>query len=198
MWVRLKQVAIVAPLLQPVLDDLAAVFDLEVAFRDPMVEDWGLENAVLPIGQQFLEVVAPIHSGTTAERYLDAQLSQAGLSAWEAALVTVIGASVAGALTYTVVIRPLRRAPALAKAVTTIGLMSALVGLASLFWSNSYLTVPSLLPNHSIHALNAAFGANNLWAVGITIALAAALWALYRFTTFGMATRAASENERGV
>lgn len=130
--------------------------------------------------------------------YVYAQLSHAGFSAWLAALVTVIGASVSGALIFMLVIRPLRRAPALAKAVTTIGLMSAVVGLASLFWSNAYLTAPSLLPNSSIHAFGAAFGANNLWAVGITIVLAAALWALYRFTTFGMATRAASENERGV
>jgi hypothetical protein len=59
MWLKLRQVALVADELAPVLDDLAAVLGLEVAFRDPGVATFGLENAVLPIGTQFLEVVAP-------------------------------------------------------------------------------------------------------------------------------------------
>lgn len=70
MWLRLRQVALVAAQLAPVLDDLHAVFGLEVAFRDPGVATFGLENAVLPIGTQFLEVVAPVKEGTAAGRQL--------------------------------------------------------------------------------------------------------------------------------
>lgn len=71
MWLRLRQVALVADELAPVLEDLQAVFGLEVAFRDPGVKRFGLENAVIPVGTQFLEVVAPIEEGTTAGRYLE-------------------------------------------------------------------------------------------------------------------------------
>ena len=71
MTLRLRQVALVARALEPVLDDLQAVFGLEVAFRDPAVGQFGLENAVLPVGEQFLEVVAPVRDGTAAGRYLD-------------------------------------------------------------------------------------------------------------------------------
>jgi hypothetical protein len=70
MWIRLRQVAFVANQLQPVLDDLNAVFGLEVAFNDPGVKTFGLENALLPVGTQFIEVVAPIQEGTAGGRHL--------------------------------------------------------------------------------------------------------------------------------
>jgi hypothetical protein len=78
MWTRLKQVALVAHHLQPVLDDLRAVLGLEVSFRDPFVRQFDLANAVLPIGHQFLEVVAPLEEGTTAGRYLERRNDDGG------------------------------------------------------------------------------------------------------------------------
>ncbi len=36
-----------------------------------------------------------------------------------------------------------------------------------------------------------------MWLAAITVVLAAALWAIYRFTRFGLATRAVAENETG-
>jgi hypothetical protein len=78
MWIRLRQVALVAEKLAPVLDDLAAVFGLEVAFRDPGVARFGLENAVIPIGHQFLEVVSPTREGTAGGRYLERRHGDGG------------------------------------------------------------------------------------------------------------------------
>jgi len=78
MWIRLRQVALVAEKLAPVLDDLNAVFGLEVAFRDPGVATFGLENAVLPVGTQFLEVVAPVKEGTAAGRHLNRRNGDGG------------------------------------------------------------------------------------------------------------------------
>ncbi|MBO0729790.1 MAG: VOC family protein [Acidimicrobiaceae bacterium] len=78
MWIRLRQVALVAAELEPVVEDLRAVLGLEVAFRDPGVARFGLENAVLPIGTQFLEVVAPVEAGTAAGRYLDRRHGDGG------------------------------------------------------------------------------------------------------------------------
>jgi len=71
MRLRLRQIALVAEKLEPVLDDLRAVLGLEVCYRDPGVERFGLENALLPIGNQFVEVVAPIQSNTAGGRYLE-------------------------------------------------------------------------------------------------------------------------------
>lgn len=71
MWLRLRQIALIARELAPVVDDLRAVLGIEVGYRDPGVGVFGLENALLPIGDQLLEVVAPIQPGTAGGRFLD-------------------------------------------------------------------------------------------------------------------------------
>lgn len=57
--------------LDPVLDALASELGLAVAHRDPSVATFGLVNAVLPVGSQFLEVVSPTREGTAAGRQLE-------------------------------------------------------------------------------------------------------------------------------
>jgi hypothetical protein len=68
--VHIRQIALVASELEPLVSDLCAVFGLEVSFRDPGVAEFGLTNAVMPVGTQFLEVVSPFREGTTAARFL--------------------------------------------------------------------------------------------------------------------------------
>ncbi len=70
MWLRLRQVALVANSLEPVIEDLREVLGIDVCFRDPGVGRYGLENALLPIGNTMLEVVAPIAEDTAGGRYL--------------------------------------------------------------------------------------------------------------------------------
>jgi len=67
---RLRQIALVAEKLEPVVSDLCAVLDVEVCFRDPGVGEFGLVNALMPIGDTFLEVVSPKQPDTTAGRLL--------------------------------------------------------------------------------------------------------------------------------
>jgi hypothetical protein len=64
-------VALVAAELDPVVDDLCAVLGVDVGYRDPGVGEFGLVNAVMPVGDTFLEVVAPDRADTTAGRYLE-------------------------------------------------------------------------------------------------------------------------------
>ena len=71
MWLRLRQICLVASELAPVIDDLTSVLGIEVCYVDPGVGRFGLENALMPIGSQFLEVVAPRQAGTAAGRYLE-------------------------------------------------------------------------------------------------------------------------------
>lgn len=67
---RIRQVALVARNLGPVVDDLCTVLGIEVAFNDPGVGVFGLENAVMPIGDTFLEIVSPRQDDTSAGRLL--------------------------------------------------------------------------------------------------------------------------------
>jgi hypothetical protein len=71
MWLRLRQIALVAHELAPVEKELTEVFGIEVCYRDPGVGKYGLENALFPIGNQLLEVVAPIEDNTAGGRYLE-------------------------------------------------------------------------------------------------------------------------------
>ena len=75
---RLRQVALVACDLEPVVQALNAVFGLKVAFRDPAVATFGLINAVMPVGGEFLEVVQPVKPDASAARYLKRRNGDAG------------------------------------------------------------------------------------------------------------------------
>jgi len=70
-WVRLRQVALVAHDLEKVVGELNDAFGIEIAFRDPGVDVFGLHNAVLPVGNQFIEVVSPTRDGTAGGRQLE-------------------------------------------------------------------------------------------------------------------------------
>src|ERR1700686_4554766 len=69
-YLRLRQICLVAPHLEPVISDIAAIMGLSVCYRDGNVAKYGLENALLPVDTILLEVVAPFQDGTAAGRFL--------------------------------------------------------------------------------------------------------------------------------
>jgi hypothetical protein len=69
--IRLRQIAMVAPELAPVVAEGCAALNAHVCFRDPDIAKFGLENALWSLGGTFLEALAPIRPGTSAGRYLD-------------------------------------------------------------------------------------------------------------------------------
>ncbi|WP_374519397.1 VOC family protein [Hydrogenophaga sp.] len=78
MYLRLRQLCLVAHQLDPVVDDLCAIFGVRVCHRDPDVGQFGLHNALMPFGTSFVEVVAPVVEGTTAARYLQRRQGDGG------------------------------------------------------------------------------------------------------------------------
>ena len=74
----LRQLVMVSSLRDPIVDSLCNLFDIKVSFNDPGVAHFGLENAVLPVGTDFLEVVSPVKENTTAGRYLDRRNGDGG------------------------------------------------------------------------------------------------------------------------
>ena len=69
--IRLRQIALVARDLRAVEGPICDALDLEVCYRDPGLEVFGLRHGLYPVGDHLLEVVAPAREGTTAERYLE-------------------------------------------------------------------------------------------------------------------------------
>ena len=71
MALRLRQICLVAEKLEPAIDALTDVLGIEVCYVDPGVATFGLENSLMPVGNQLLEVVAPVKPGTAGGRYLE-------------------------------------------------------------------------------------------------------------------------------
>jgi len=71
MWLRLRQICLVAKQLAPVEEAICDILGVKVCYRDPGVGRFGLENALFPIGNQLLEVVSPTEEGTAGGRYLE-------------------------------------------------------------------------------------------------------------------------------
>ncbi|WP_456696899.1 ABC transporter permease [Aeromicrobium sp. P5_D10] len=115
----------------------------------------------------------------------------------QAALTAIVTAGLGGLIFYVLVMRPLRNAPLLARIVTTLGLMLAVQGLASQVWKVPTVIAPAIFPTDSIDVFGINFGVDRLYLLGTAILLTVVLWAVYRFTRFGMATRAVAENEQG-
>jgi len=70
-YLRLRQICLVAPQLEPVVSNIADIMSLSLCYRDSNVAKYGLQNALLRVDTILLEVVAPLQPGTAAGRFLD-------------------------------------------------------------------------------------------------------------------------------
>src|SRR3954454_1533709 len=80
-YMRLRQICLVAPQLEPVISGIAAIMGLAVCYRDGNVAKYGLENALPPVDTIMLEVVAPFKDGTTAGRFIEKTSGRGGYMA---------------------------------------------------------------------------------------------------------------------
>ncbi len=118
--------------------------------------------------------------------------------AW-AMIMALATAAVMGALAYFLVFKPLSKAPSLAKVVASVGLVVVLTSLVERrFADKSNIRVGEILPREPYTLTgDLTIPRDGLWLALIVIVIAAMLWAFYRFTRFGLVTRAAAESEKG-
>ncbi|MCM3923087.1 branched-chain amino acid ABC transporter permease/ATP-binding protein [Frankia sp. AiPs1] len=116
---------------------------------------------------------------------------------WPAIVITVLYEAVLGVLLYLLVFRPLRAHLAVAKAVASLGIMGLFTGIITMQVGGDQILVEPILPRHTWHAGGLRLLSDRFWFVAIIVLIAAALAAIYRFTRFGTATRAAAETEVG-
>src|SRR5687768_6708598 len=67
---RLRQAVLVARDLDAAVADLRAALPLADPFHDEGVGHFGLRNAVMALGDTFVEVVSPVRADTSAGRHL--------------------------------------------------------------------------------------------------------------------------------
>ncbi|HEY7015705.1 MAG TPA: ATP-binding cassette domain-containing protein, partial [Streptosporangiaceae bacterium] len=94
-----------------------------------------------------------------------------------------------------VAFRPLRAATPLAKLVASLGVLLVAQASMLLAFGTTQQPEPVVLPQNTVAMLGAVIPVDRFILAGIVIVAAAGLAALYRWARFGLATRAASENE---
>ena len=107
----------------------------------------------------------------------------------------LVVAAMLGLLVHLVIFRPLRGAPPLAKIVASVGLMVVLQALATLQFGSANRFLSPILANQPLSLLGVHIPADRIALAGAVVLLALVLGGFYRWTTFGLATRAAAEDE---
>ena len=126
--------------------------------------------------------------------YLAWSMLHAGVPYWLTFCATLVIAFVGGLLIERVVIRPVENAPILAIVIVSIGLLVILNSVAGWIYSYIQKPFPSPFPSKPIQIGNIVFGAHDLGAIGITLVILSLLFLFFRYTTLGLAMRAAAQN----
>lgn len=121
------------------------------------------------------------------------------LAAVPALVLALLFAMLVGVLAHVLVFRPLRNATPLARAIASVGIMILLQAVVVVRFTSQARTAPSVLPDalsRSVPLFGSQLPLDRLVLAAVAVAMTAGLWALYRFTHFGLATRAAEQNDR--
>jgi branched-chain amino acid transport system permease protein len=126
--------------------------------------------------------------------YLAWSLLQAGLPYWLTFCATIVIAFVGGLLIERVIIRPVENAPILSIVIVTLGLLVILTSVAGWIYSYIQKPFPSPFPSEPIKVGNIVFGAHDVGAIAITLVILLLLYLFFRYTTLGLAMRAAAQD----
>ncbi|MBR1146181.1 branched-chain amino acid ABC transporter permease [Bradyrhizobium sp. AUGA SZCCT0431] len=125
--------------------------------------------------------------------YIAWTLIQAGVPYWIAFLATVVFSLVAGVAIQRIIIKPLERAPLLTHVLIFIGLLVIFNSVAGWVWDYTIKSFPSPFDGTFLPSTR-FFSSHELGEIIVTLILLAALFGFFRFTTLGLAMRAAALN----
>jgi ABC-type branched-subunit amino acid transport system ATPase component/branched-subunit amino acid ABC-type transport system permease component len=114
-------------------------------------------------------------------------------------LAAIAATALLGALTQFLIMRPLRNASPIARVVATLALLAAILQYGIARWGQGAPFVTGFLPSGRVRLWgNVAIGQDRIVILACTVVLTAALWSVYKFTRFGMATTAVAHSEQGI
>jgi branched-chain amino acid transport system permease protein len=126
--------------------------------------------------------------------YLAWTMLNAGMPYWVAFFGTLVVSFIGGVLIERIVIRPVEGAPILTIVIVCIGLLVILNSVAGWIYSYIQKPFPSPFPPRPVKIGNIVFGAHDVGAIAVTLVVLAFLYAFFRYTTLGLAMRAAAQN----
>ncbi len=129
--------------------------------------------------------------------YLAWSMLNRGAPYWLAFALTAAIAFVGGLAIERLIIRPVENAPVLAIVIVTLGLLVIFNSVAGWLYSYIIQPFPSPFPRAPIRIGRVVFGPHDLGVIGVTLVMLVLLWLFFRFTSLGLALRAAAQNPAG-
>src|SRR5438132_957308 len=129
--------------------------------------------------------------------YLAWSMLNRGAPYWVAFVLTVTIAFVGGLAFERLIIRPVEQAPVLAIVMLTLGPLVIFNSVAGWLYSYIIQPFPSPFPRAPIRIGRVVFGPHDLGVIGVTLVMLVLLWLFFRFTSLGLALRAAAQNPAG-
>ena len=135
-----------------------------------------------------------------SQAHVDIKLGDEGVSSPVAFVLAVAMAVMIGLMAHFLVFRPLRSAAPLGKVIGSLGVMLYLQGVAQNNFGGTGRQPEAITPDgvfDNFLGLGKAYPQGTFSAIVFAIVMGLVLWGVFQFTRFGLATRAASSNEKG-
>ncbi|MGE3917077.1 MAG: branched-chain amino acid ABC transporter permease [Hyphomicrobiaceae bacterium] len=125
--------------------------------------------------------------------YIAWAFMQTGIGFWPSLLLAVLISFIGGLLIERILLRPLHNAPILSVVVVFIGLLAIFHSMAGAIWTHTIKPFPSPFPDLKF-AGSGIIGPHQLGMILVTLVLLGILFIFFRFTSLGLAMRAAAQN----
>jgi branched-chain amino acid transport system permease protein len=125
--------------------------------------------------------------------YISWMMMNAGCPYWVAFIITIALAFLGGILIERIIIRPVEQTQVLAVVAVFIGLVFIMNSLAGFIWSYSIKAFPSPFPSEAWYG-SSYLSPHEVGMIFITLLVLALVFAFFRFTSLGLAMRAAAQN----
>lgn len=125
--------------------------------------------------------------------YIAWALIDAGMPYWAAFFLTMAIAFLGGLAIQRFILKPLEHAPLLALVVCFIALLSIFNSMAGMIWSFTVKQFPSPFPKGDLTGAGLV-SYHQIGVVGVTVVMLGLLTVFFRYTTLGLAMRAAAQN----
>ncbi len=116
---------------------------------------------------------------------------------WTALIVALIVSALIGLLLHVVVFRPLRTAPPVARVVASIGVSVIVTTSIVAKLGTSGPLIKPIFPTETWTVFGVRVSTDRIYLAATILGIAVLLMLLFRYTRFGLATRASAESEKG-
>lgn len=163
----------------------------------PLVAAYALFALGITVIFQASRVLNLAHGGmTVVPAYVTYSLATNHFPTLVAVIIGVLSGAVLGIVIERVFVRALRKQSVTTQTVGTVAAYGLILAFTSKIYGTTPLHMPAIFPVGFLSFGNASIKYGSLGLFGMMLVLAAALFALFRFTPIGLAMRGAAENPR--